>query len=420
MKLNLPLFLAAMFVFSLSLRAQSTYQNGYIVGLRGDTLRGRIDHQDWVDNPDRIDFADGGTGKSSTYTAAELAAFFVNDELYRSYKVRIYPYSQDPAVVTAPEWTGQPYDTVVFLRLVTEGRLNLYCFRDRTDVTYFFLQKGGIGQQPQLLRIQNHVVRRDAASNVTTENVYKYQLADYVAACKVVADKPVPVAYEENALKKLIDTYNHCGVETVGKGGRRVLVNILPMAGYLQSRVGFSGNSDAAHASWPAFSGPIGGLGFLIRPGRGSRKAQRWGLLVDGLYDQVLIYSHHYQKSYYQNWYGKLAYSEVRADVQIRYSYPLGDFRPFLGLGFSNSLIFNNTSSQKTIDAATNTTIRQELFGSNGYFSSYRPGGFGVVGFAWKRWSLEGRYERTADLVNSTTGAVAKVTNMYALAALRF
>lgn len=420
MKPNLPLFVASLLVLSLSLPAQGTYRNGYIVGLRGDTLRGRIDQQDWVDNPDRIDFEDGGTGKSITYRAADLAAFFVNDELYRSYTVRIYPYSLDPGVVTAPGWSGQPYDTVVFLRLVTAGRLNLYCFRDRTDVTYFFLQKGGAGQQPQQLRIQNHVARHGAETNVTTEDTYRYQLYDYVSACSPIADKPVQVAYEENALKALVDRYNRCGIETVARGGRWVLVNILPMAGYLQSRVQPAGNADAAHAAWPAFSGPIGGLGFLFRPGRGSKRVQRWGVLVDLLYDQVLVNSRHYQKTYYQNWYGKLAYSEARADVQIRYAYPIGNFRPFLGLGISNTMIFNNMSSQKIIDAATNTTIRQELFGDNNYMVTYRPGGFGAVGIGWKRWSLEGRYERTADLVNTTTGIKTKVTNLCALVAFRF
>ena len=419
MKPNLPLFISALLVLSLPLRAQTVHQNGYVVGVRGDTLRGGIVHEEWVDNPGRIDFMDRGTGKTVSYTAADLAAFFVNGELYRSYKVRIYPYSQDPGVVTAPGWSGQPYDTVVFLRLVTAGRLSLYCFRDRMDVTYFFLQAGGPGQIPKLLRIQNHVVRHNAEYNVITEKVYQYQLSDYVSACSAVADRPVRVAYEENALKALIDRYNHCGVDAAARGGRRVVVHIVPMAGYLQSRVHFRGNVDAAHAGWPAFSGPIGGLGFLFRQGGGSKRAQRWELMVEGLYDQMLLNSRHYQKSYYQNWYGKLVCSEVRADVQVRYSYPIGNFRPFLGIGFSNSLIFNNTSSQKIIDAATNTTIRQQLSGSNSYMSAYRPGGLGVVGLVWRRWSVEGRYERTEKVLNAP-GSSGTMTNLYALVGFRF
>ncbi|HWB93376.1 MAG TPA: hypothetical protein VG605_16055, partial [Puia sp.] len=253
-----------------------------------------------------------------------------------------------------------------------------------------------------------------------TEDQYKYELADYVAACSAIADRPVPVAYEENALKALIDTYNHCGVVAGSKGRARVVLNILLMGGYLHSNIQPSGNTDAAHAGWPVFYGPIGGVGVLLRPGRGSKAFRRWGVLVDFLYDQFMLNSHRFQKNYYQAYTGKMAFSEVRGNVQLRYSYPVGNFQPFLGVGVSNSLIFNNTSSQKVVDAATSSTIRQPLFGDNNYMISYRPGGFGVVGVGWKRWSLEGRFERTAYLVNTTTGIRASVKNIYALVAFRF
>jgi hypothetical protein len=142
--------------------------------------------------------------------------------------------------------------------------------------------------------------------------------------------------------------------------------------------------------------------------------------VIDALYDDLMINSGRFQKNYYQVYTGKLAYMEVKGNIQLRYAYPVGDFRPFLGIGFSNSMIFNNTSSQKLTDASDNTVIRQPLFGSGVNLATYRPGGFGVVGVAWKRWSLEGRYERTAPLVNTTTGVKAPVTNLYALAAFAF
>jgi hypothetical protein len=264
------------------------------------------------------------------------------------------------------------------------------------------------------------VVVNGDASNVLTDNVYKYQLADYVSACSKIADRPVPVAYEENALKRLIDTYNQCGVGSEGGGKRRVVVDLLVEGGYLHSAVKPGGKSDATYAHWPAFSGPTGGLGVWIQPARGSKSRKRWGLVIDALYNDLMVNSGRYQKNYYQAYSGKLAYMEVKGNVQLRYAYPLGDLRPFLGIGFSNSVIFNNTSSQKLTDASDNTVIHQPLFGSGVNFATYRPGGFGVVGLAWKRWSLEGRYERTSPLVNTTTGVKVPVTNLYALAAFAF
>lgn len=419
MKLTTLFALCFLVFLSLSACAQERFEPGYIVTPAGDTLSGRIDHQDWVANPGKIVFLDGSAGKRAEYTATGMTAFGVGDEVYRNYTVKLYPYSQDPAVVTAPGWSGQPYDTAVFLRLVTAGRLSLWCYRNPADVVYFFIQKER--QAPAQLRIQNKVVVHNAASDVSTDDLYKFQLSDYVAGCSAVSDKPVPVAYEENALRKLLDTYNHCGVEAQAGGSRRrVVVHVLPLAGYLHSSVKPGGNTDAAYAHWPVFNGPAGGLGVWVQPARGSKSWKRWGIVVDALYDDLSINSGRFQKNYYQSYTGKIAYSEVKVDIQLRYAYEVGNFLPFVGAGVSNSLIFNNTSSQKYVDASDNTTIRQPLFGMDGYFSRYRPGAFGVVGIGWKRWSLEGRYERTADLVNTTTGIKMPVTNLYALAGFRF
>ena len=399
--------------------AQENYQDGYVVTPAGDTLRGRIDHQDWVANPGKIVFLDGSTGRRAEYAAGGMTAFGVGDEVYRSYKVILYPYSQDPAVVTAPGWSGQPYDTAILLRLVTAGRLSLWCYRNPADVVYFFIQKDR--QTPAQLRIQNKVVVHNAASDVITDDLYKYQLSDYVAGCSAVSDRPVPVAYEENALKRLIDTYDHCGAEAPeSRSRRRVTAHLLVLAGLLHSSVKPWGNTNAGYAHWPAFDGPTGGLGVWLQPANGSKSWKRWGIVIDAQYDAFTVNSSHVQVNYYQRYNGKMEFSEVRGDIQLRYAYPLGEFRPFLGVGFSNSLIFNNKSGQKLVDASTNTVISQPLFGNDGYIAKYRPGGFGVIGVAWKRWSLEGRYERTADLVNTTTAIKAPVTNFYALAGFRF
>lgn len=376
MKLSPILSLGFFLFLSLHSLAQENDQEGYVVTKDGDTLRGQ------------------------------------------KFRVKFYPYSLDPGVVTAANWSGQPYDTTVFLRLITPGRLTLWGYRDPADAVYFFIQKAG--QTPVQLRIRNRVVVHGAASDVLTDDIYKFQLADYVAACSKIADRPVPVPYEENALKTLIDTYNRCGVGAENTAGKRFATHLLVLGGYLHSAVKPGGKSDATYAHWPAFSGPTGGLGVWIQPARGTKARKRWGLVIDALYDDLMVNSGIFHKNYYQIYTGKLDYMEIKGNIQLRYAYSLGNFRPFLGVGFSNSLIFSNSSSQKYYDQSDNTTIRQSLFGSGVNFATYRPGGFGVVGLAWKRWSLEGRYERTMPLVNTTTGIKVPVTNLYALAAFAF
>ncbi len=141
-------------------------------------------------------------------------------------------------------------------------------------------------------------------------------------------------------------------------------------------------------------------------------------LLVDGLYDHFSVSSGKFQKDYYESYRGKMDFDEVKIDLQLRYFYPLGDYRPFVGVGFSNSLVINNNSTQTLFDASNSQTIRQPLFGSAEAIRSYRPGGIVVLGMLWGRWSLEGRFERTAGLTN-LPGVTTPVTNFFVLAGFR-
>ena len=99
--------------------SQQNYQDGYIIQHSSDTLRGQIDFRDWTINPKTISFQDG-RGEKTEFSAPQIFAFFVSGETYRSYTVRIHPYSLDLDVLAAGLQSA-PYDTTVFLRLLTAG-----------------------------------------------------------------------------------------------------------------------------------------------------------------------------------------------------------------------------------------------------------------------------------------------------------
>ena len=58
----IPGLLSLFCLVSLTVLGQENYQDGYLVLVNGDTLRGRIDQQDWVANPGKIDMATNGNG----------------------------------------------------------------------------------------------------------------------------------------------------------------------------------------------------------------------------------------------------------------------------------------------------------------------------------------------------------------------
>src|SRR5579872_4406320 len=111
---HIPCFLICGLI-CLAVRAQERVpQEGYIVRTSGDTIRGKISYAEGVANPAVIDFTDGRTGNRATWGTGGIAGFGVNGEDFRSYTVMIYPYSEDPAVVTRPDWRSGPYDTALF------------------------------------------------------------------------------------------------------------------------------------------------------------------------------------------------------------------------------------------------------------------------------------------------------------------
>ena len=410
----LSLFLLSVLaLFWMQAAGQVTYRDGWIVR-QGDTVRGRIATADWVMTPQRVRFSHDG--KEEVFGPADITAFSVGDVVFRSWTVRLYPYSLDPAVVAAPGWTGAPYDTTVFLEWVTQGRLDLYYYRDSSEVAYFYI--GAAGGQPEQLRIVNRVVRKGAATDVLTDNLFQYQLADRVEGCPLIARRPVVVEYEAGALSRLITTYNHCGAALVEspKGGTRWIIHAGPVIGGLRSSVKITGNTDAAYTGWPSFDGPTGGLALFAQSSKGQRK---WAIEADFLYDHFSLSSHQYHKNYYQRFNARLDYDEIKGNISVRYIYPMAKVRPFIGAGISNTLTINNKSTQTLSDVGNAQNFRQPLFGSAESIRMYRPGVFVSLGAQLSRWVLEGRAEQAQGLTG-LSGVSSSVMNFYVLIGYMF
>jgi hypothetical protein len=393
----------------------TTWRDGWILHGK-DTVRGRIADSDWVMTPQKVDFVDGATGARSSFGPRDISAFSVGQVVFRSWTVRLYPYSQDPAAVTATGWSGAPYDTAIFMECLERGRMDLYYYRDAGDITYFYI--GASGGQPEQLRVVNKVVKNGPATNVLTDPAYKYQLADMVRGCPLIAKRPVEVDYEANALSHLVSVYNHCGKDLVEshKGRYRWMIHVVPLAGGIRSSVKMTGNTDAAYAGWPAYYGPTGGLGFHFQSSKGQR---RWAIQADFLYDHFSLKSHQFHKNYYQRFNARLDYDEIKGNFQVRYQDPIGKVRPFIGAGISNTLTINNKSTQTLSDVGNSQSFRQPLFGSADFVRMYRPGMFISLGTEVRRWVLEGRAEQTQGLTNMA-GVSAPVMNFYVLIGYMF
>ncbi|WP_295799765.1 outer membrane beta-barrel protein [Mucilaginibacter sp.] len=138
MKIFYKLFSFAFLLPFFSL-AQSNYKPGFVVNLKGDTLRGFIDYREWSNNPNAISFKHQVTDASGAkYTPADISSFNINSiEAYQKYTGLI---SMD-VVNTDHLTTGKDTSVKmadVFLRILQKGKnVTLYSYTDDLKARYF-------------------------------------------------------------------------------------------------------------------------------------------------------------------------------------------------------------------------------------------------------------------------------------------
>jgi hypothetical protein len=171
-------FLFTLLLFPLFSLAQTNYKPGYVVTLKGDTLRGFIDYREWDSNPDLINFKPAINEKNRKLTPDDITFFNVNN--LDSYVKYAGPVTMD---ATDPNHVGSGRDTsskmaAIFLKVLQKGdRVTLYSYTD--DIKTRFYIKEYADQNPVELIYRTYY--DNSASNPNNgssidENTYLKQL----------------------------------------------------------------------------------------------------------------------------------------------------------------------------------------------------------------------------------------------------
>lgn len=153
--------------------AQSNYKPGYIVDLKGDTLKGTIDYKEWEKNPRQVSFQNN-TGVVQVYTTQNAKAFAVSGlEYYEKYIVSV---STDPVEVNDLK-TRSDADFVkdtVFLKVLARGKyLSLYYYADNIKPRFYLSETGDTRQPEELVYHVNYNADRTNTIHITR---YRTQL----------------------------------------------------------------------------------------------------------------------------------------------------------------------------------------------------------------------------------------------------
>ena len=173
--------------------AQSNYKPGYVVTLKGDTMRGFIDYKEWDNNPVSINFKSGGNDvKPAILTTNEISFFNISQlEAYQKYTGDITMDVTDPNRISNGRDSSFK-TTSVFLKILQKGsRLTLYSYADDIK-TRFFIKDNAEGQIKELIYRVYYDAGRTKTSNqsggTVNENTYLKQLFALAQKYDVLTD----------------------------------------------------------------------------------------------------------------------------------------------------------------------------------------------------------------------------------------
>jgi hypothetical protein len=172
---------ALFFIVSLlpvCLLAQSNYKPGYVVKLKGDTVRGFIDYRNWDSNPSEISFKStlNDHGKQ-TFTVDNIKLFSISG--FVTYKRFICSVSMDE---TNTARVGNGRDTsykieTVFLKVLQQGRhLALYSYADQIKTRFYVGEYPDYTPTELIYRLYYNSGTPTESGRSVDENTYLKQL----------------------------------------------------------------------------------------------------------------------------------------------------------------------------------------------------------------------------------------------------
>src|ERR1700740_3276837 len=171
-------FKLLLFVFVLPLFAvaQSNYRPGYVVNLKGDTVKGFIDYQAWDANPTSISFKPTlAAREKKTFSMGSMRSFGIEGiASYQKFLCRISTDITDSRHIIEGRDTSFRIDSV-FLKVLQKGKnLALYSYADNLKTRFY------IGEAPDYkpteLTYRLYLDASNANGNTVNENTYQKQL----------------------------------------------------------------------------------------------------------------------------------------------------------------------------------------------------------------------------------------------------
>ena len=208
--------LACLVPFILS--AQKNFQPGYVVSLKGDTIRGFIDYREWNFTPTQILFKSPDNSGQKEYTVRDISFFQITGkEAYGRSIVKISLHEAKLNNIGGRD-TSWKTDTV-FLKVLYPGKVSLFSYEDKIKERFYILEEHM--EQPEELVKREYMLA--GSMSLVSEDEYKDRLKSIMYALNLYSDDLITriqeASYEARDLKKIVRLLNKAeGKEQQGLG----------------------------------------------------------------------------------------------------------------------------------------------------------------------------------------------------------
>ncbi|MCW3117648.1 MAG: hypothetical protein JWM28_1730 [Chitinophagaceae bacterium] len=412
--------LVSITLFQKNARSQQNFQNAYVVNINQDTIRGEIDYRYWEKTPRRIEFKKENSENKIFYKPDEITAFHVANQNYVSAIVSLEKSSQRiNELDNSPDFIFSK-DTV-FLEALVTGNKPLYYLKDFNEKESFFI-KGESGYE--LLRYKEYLKTVDGISMLVKNEGYKNSLKVYLQECAGLYRKIERMSYTLKNMQNLFRDYYTCqGVnpgyqKEIGKNKSEFGV----LAGLAVTKLTFSSSASSvneiANTNFPQSTAFAAGLFYNIYLHRDLKKLSINAELIYSSYKTDGVYEAHPNDNYSNKTTTSFAFSYIKFNGLVRYTFPVSAAFIYINAGMSNGLIISEKNEQKQITTVyTTETIKNgpALRDTRNYEQGYIIG----LGTKYNHYSLEARFEK-GNGMSSYSNLKSPTKRFYFLLGYRF
>jgi hypothetical protein len=384
-KILFSFFLA---LLSLSTYCQINFEKGYFINNDNQRIECLLKNIDWKQNPKDFIYKLSSDGEEKKALIDDVKEFAIQNVLkYVRQTVEIDRCSKDINKLTR-ERNPVFNKEVLFLKVLMEGKANLYAFDDGDIVYFYSINSAEINQ----LVFKNYINKED---NIADNRAYRQELMNNLVSPKLTKNDFSKLNYTEKDLLALFKRFNEDEVDKLilyGDKNKRDLYNLSILAGFNYSSLNIRNNtSPVRNADFGFKSGVRFGVAAeLVLP----YNKNKWAIVLEPSYQQ------------FKDEASATTTTKVEANIKIINT----------SVGLRHYLFLNNNSK----------------FYLNGFYSratkfnsflKYQPGSsldititdnfaFGIGYTKNNKFSLEFRYETDRDILQSYIDFNSRYQNM--------